>query len=156
MALQTTYWLFILTGLTISMFVIIPPKLLLELSYIGFLFGFVQALTLIGLGQVYFRFFLLVGDPTVFGVPLISSLSWIPAVIIYAYYFKTADTLIKKIALLALTGAGAVAAQYILTIAGMWESLNWNLFYTFLLAIFAHTLISTYLFIQYRKKLSNS
>ncbi len=147
---ETSYWILVLVGLFVTMFVIVPPNEGPKLSYIGFWLGLVLAFIIIGLGQVQFNFFRVVGDPTIFGIPLISSLAWIPPVIIYAYYFEHTDTPLKKVVLLLIFAAGATFAQYVLEIAGMWENINWRISYTFAMATVTHTIISTFLISRHK------
>lgn len=42
------------------------------------------------------------------------------------------------------------AVQYILELPGMWVSLRWSPFYTFLLAVVTHSIMTGYLLIRYR------
>jgi hypothetical protein len=147
MTLQTLYWLLLMAGIFATMFVIVPAKARRELLQVGFWLGLVQAFFWLWLFQTNFQLFRLVGDPTVFGIPVIASLSWIPAVILFAYYFSVMDTTVKIILLILLFAVGGGAIQYFLVMVGMWQNLNWNLGYTFILALTAHIVISTYLLI---------
>jgi O-antigen ligase len=147
MTLQTLYWLLLMVGIFATMFVIVPAKARRELWQLGIWLGLVQAFFWLWLFQANFQLFRLVGDPTLFGIPVIASLSWIPAVILFGYYFFKMDTTVKTILLILLFAVGGVAVQYFLEMVGLWQNLNWNLVYTFILALTAHIIISTYLLI---------
>lgn len=147
---QTMYWLLLMIGLFITMFVIVPPHVGPKLSYTGFWLGLVQALVLLRLGQAQFNLVRAVGDPTIFGTPILASLAWIPPVIIYAYYFQSTDTPFKKVVLLLIFATGATFVQYVLDLAGMWTNINWNLGYTFATATVTHIIISAFLLSRHK------
>ena len=141
----TVYWLLFMVLAFTTMFIIMPREKILELLTVGFWMGLVQAVVLLWLGQVYLQVFRLSGDPTAFGIPMIASFSWLPAVVLFAYYFIQTSSAVKRIGLVLLFAAGSVVVQYILQRAGLWENLNWNLYYTFMLTLAAHTLISGFI-----------
>jgi O-antigen ligase len=145
MTLQTLYWLLLMVGIFATMFVIVPAKARRKLLQLGFWLGLVQAFFWLWLFQANFQLFRLVGDPTLFGIPVIASLSWIPAVILFGYYFSKMDTTVKTILLILLFAVGGIAIQYFLEMAGLWQNINWNLGSTFLLALAAHIIITAYL-----------
>lgn len=145
METATLNWVIITIVLYTAMFILVPLKKVAELSPFGFYLGLIQAAFLLWLGQSYLRFFLLVGDPVLFGIPLLSTVSWIPPTIIFAYYSPLADSPVKKIAYVLFFATGAVFVQYSMALMGLWKSLRWNLLYTFILAIFTHTLMTVIL-----------
>lgn len=151
MPYQTTYWVVLLVLSFTIMFVLVPPKQGPELSSFGFLLGLVQAVVVLWLGQSYFKVFNFVGDPTLFGVPMITSLIWIPPAILFAKYFYLAETLPRKGAYILVFALGSALGQYGLSLLGMFESLRWNVLDTFLLALVTHSIMTVYLILRHKK-----
>jgi hypothetical protein len=145
MASETAYWLLILIGLFVSMFVIIPPTVGPRISHVGFYMGFVQAIFWLWLLQSYLKVFRIVGDPTVFGVPIITTIAWVPPSILFAYYFTNLHTFVERAALVLFFASGAALITYIVDTAGLWENIRWSPFHSFFLATFTHILISIYI-----------
>jgi hypothetical protein len=148
---QTLYWFIIMIGAFIIMFIIVPPKLVPELSKFGFYFGLVFALIILGIGQGLLNLFTLVGDPTFLGIPLITSVLWIPPTIVFAYFFSFTYELYQRIILIVSFATGTAAFQYLLKEFDMWESRLWSPIYTFLLAILTHSLMTAYLLLNKKK-----
>jgi hypothetical protein len=148
---QTLYWVLFAIGWFILMFLLVPPKQIPELARFGFWFGFIQAIVVMGIGQHY-NFFRAVGDPNLLGVPLITSVSWIPPVIIFARFFPLADKSWKIVGYVLLFAFGTSLVQYFQKLIGMWESTNWIPVYTFFLAIATHSLMTGYLLLRREKR----
>lgn len=151
MPYQTTYWVILLVISFTIMFLLVPPKQGPELSSFGFVFGLVQAVIVLWVGQSYFKLFKFVGDPTLFGIPMIVSLIWIPPAIVFAKYFHLANTLLKKGAYILVFATGSALGQYALDLLGMFASVRWNPFDTFLLATVTHSIMTVYLILRKNK-----
>jgi len=148
--LETLHWVLLAIVIYTAMFIVVPPAKGPELAPFGFWFGFVQAVVVLYLGQTHFKVFRLVGDPSFFGVPLISTVIWIVPAVFFAYFFPWAGTTIRKAVLVLIFAAGAAFAQYALDLMGLFENLRWNPFYTFLLAVFTHSNMLGYLLAKNR------
>ena len=156
MPIQTVYWMLIMVGAFILMFILVPPLRGLELSPFGFWLGLVQALVLLWFGQVYLKVFYFIGDPTFLGVPLLTSLTWIPLVILFAHYFTKSHSRMVKLLLIPLFSIGTGMGQYTIEIIGLFQSLRWSPVYTFFLALGTHSLMAgVLLYIRNFKRLRN-
>lgn len=147
---QTLYWVLFAIGWYGLMFLLVSPKQVPELSRFGFWFGLVQAFVVMGVGQ-YYGLFRAVGDPNLLGIPLLTSISWIPPVIVFARFFQLADNIWKVAGYVLVFASGTAMVQYFQKLLGMWESVNWNPFYTFLLAMATHSLMAGYLMLRREK-----
>lgn len=148
---HTLYWFIFLIVSFIIMFIIVPPRLGPELSKFGFYFGLVLALIILGIGQGILNLFRLIGDPTFLGIPLITSVLWIPPTIVFAYFFTFTSKVFDRIVLIISFATGVASFQYLLKEFGMWESRIWSPIYTFLLAILTHSLMTAYLLLNKKK-----
>jgi hypothetical protein len=146
---QTVYWILFTITLFIIMFLLIPPDHGPELSPFGFWMGLVQAFVVLYLGHAYLKLFNLSGDQTFLGIPLLTALSWVPPSILFAAYFPWANTVLKKAAyILAFASGTAAVQQFLLMPLGMWKNIHWSTFYTFLLAVVTHSIMTVYYLIS--------
>ena len=114
--------------------------------------GLIQAFIILWLGQTYLKLFRLSGDQILLGIPLLTSLSWFPPTILFAAFFPLANTTIKKAAyILAFASGTAIVQHFLLEPLGMWKNLHWNTFYSFLLAIVTHSIMTFYYLVNFRK-----
>lgn len=141
---QTRNWLILMITSYIIMFILIPPKRGPKLSPFGFYLGFVQAIILNWLAVKRQKLWSLPGDILLFGIPILTCLSWIPISIIYGYYFPYRKSISWKTGYIMIFALGATIGQYILGLIGMWESKKWKPIFTFPMAILTHSIM--YLF----------
>ncbi|MEW5920040.1 MAG: hypothetical protein AB1796_03605 [Bacillota bacterium] len=139
---QTRNWLLFALGWYIMMFILIPPKRGSKLSPFGFWLGFVQAVILNWITVRNHKLWRLPGDILLSGIPILTSLAWIPPSIIFANFFPTAKSWFWKATYILFFAAGTTIIQYGQKCLGMWENIKWKDLYTFPLAVLTHTLMA--------------
>lgn len=140
---KTTYRWFIFSFFWyVLMFILIPPKKGPKISPFGFYLGFVQAVLLNFIAVKKYKLWKLPGDILYKGIPLLTSLSWIPPSIVYAYYYPYHEKFRWKSAYTMLFAVGTAIVQYVQGLVGMWESKNWRPIYTLPLALLTHTIMA--------------
>ncbi len=107
--------------------------------------GIFLAIMIQWLGQTYFKLWYLPSDIQILGIPVFTVISWFPPTIIYAAFFPRDRKWYKIAGYILLFAAGSAAVQYVMTILDMWVNLRWNSWYTLILAILAHMLITVYI-----------
>jgi hypothetical protein len=145
MLLNTLYWVLLTIGAYLFMFLLVPPQKELKMVVFSFWMGLIQAVVVLWLGQVYFRVFHIVGSPTILGIPILVTISWVPLSIIFGWYFRRANSQEQKAGYIGLFAVITAVAQYLLELAGLWINFRWNAFYTFILALVTHSLMAAYL-----------
>lgn len=154
MANPTLNWIFFFILAYVIMFIIIPPEEGPRLSPFGFWMGIVQAIVVLLFGQTVLKLFRLVGDPTLIGIPILTTLSWGPPAIVFVRFLSFQDNLLERVVLIGLFAAGAALAQIVLEFLGMWQSLRfWSPFWTFVLALGTHSVMTIYYVARYEKYL---
>ena len=148
---QALYWVLFALAWFALMFFVVPPKQVQKLLPFGFWMGLIQASIVLFLGQVLFKFWRIVGDPTLLGIPVLTAVSWVPPAIIFARFFSWPKTGIQKYAYVLLFAFGTAFTQYLQSLVGMWVNLRWNPFFTFLLALVTHSIMTGYLILNEKK-----
>lgn len=149
--METAYWVLLVIGAYAAMFVIVPPNEGPGLSPFGFWLGFVQALVILWVGQARLGLFVAIGDPTVLGIPILTSVLWIPPAILFAYYFRRIKTSFGRFGYVLFFAAGAAGVQYALELLDLWRNLRWNIIATFALAIATHSLMTAVLILRRKR-----
>ena len=139
-------WLMLTIMLYVALFILVPIRVIKQLAAFGFWFGFVQAIVITWLLQVYLKVFRLAGDPTFFGIPIFTAIAWIAPTIIFAAYFPKNKTWYYYPGYILVFAFGAVGTQMVLEQMGLWESIRWNPVLTFLLALVPHSIMSIYIY----------
>lgn len=142
---QTKNWLLFTIGLYIMLFIIIPPKRGLGLSPFGFWMGFVQAVILNWITVRKHKLWKLPGDILLAGIPVLTSLSWIPPTILFANFYPAAKKWLWKALYVTLFAFGTTLIQSSQKQLGMWENIKWKDIYTFPLALFTHFIMTVLL-----------
>ena len=142
---QTRNWVVFTIACYVLMFILIPPKRGPKVSPFGFYLGFVHAIMLNLLVVKAYRLWKLPGDILIYGIPLLTCVSWIPPSIIFAYYFPYGKKIITKAGYILTYAVGTTVVQYIQGLIGMWESKKWKPIYTFPLAIITHTTMTLFM-----------
>ena len=142
---QTKNWLMFTIALYVILFIIIPPKRGPKLSPFGFWMGFVQAVFVTGIGVRNKKLWKLPGDILFNGIPILTSLSWIPTSIIFANFYPAAKKRIWKTLYIMFFAAGTVLIQRFQRVIGMWENIKWKDSYTFPLALVTHLIMTVFL-----------
>jgi hypothetical protein len=151
MVAQNLYWIVFVIMLFVVMFITIPPKRGPILSPFGFWMGLIPAFGILWLGQVYFKFFRLIGAPALIGISILAAVAWIPPAILFAFYYPIKGLLWQKIGMVIVFASATTVVQYLLDLLGMWQNIRWSPFYTFLLAIVTHTIMGFYVQIKRKK-----
>lgn len=139
---QTRNWLLFTIAWFIIMLLLIPPKRRLKLSLFGFLLGFGQAVILAWLAMGRLKLWKLPGDILLSGIPVFTSMSWIPPAVLFAHYYPAGKSWFFKAAYVLFFAAGTALVQHGQRIAGMWENIRWKDIYTFPLALLTHSIMS--------------
>lgn len=145
---QTLYWVLFVLAWYVLMYFLLPAGSTKKLLSFGLWFGFAQACVIQYLGQVLFKFWRIAGDPTLLGIPVLTAVSWIPPAAIFARFFSWMKTGLEKAAWVLFFAGGTAIANYLQSLVGMWVNLRWNPFFTFLLALAAHSIMTGYLMIS--------
>lgn len=139
---QTRNWLLFTIAWFIIMLLLIPPKRGLKLSPFGFCLGFGQAVILAWLAMGRLKLWKIPGDIMFSGIPVFTSISWIPPAILFVNYYPASKSWFYKAAYILFFAAGTALVQHGQRIAGMWENIRWKDIYTFPLALLTHTIMS--------------
>ena len=142
---QTKNWLIFTLALYVILFIIIPPKRGPKLSPFGFWLGFVQAVIVTGIGVRNHKLWKLPGDILFGGIPILTSLSWIPTTLVFANFYPATKKWIWKALYVMVFGMGTTVIQYFQRLMGMWENIKWKDIYTFPLALFTHWLMTIFM-----------
>ena len=144
---SSLFWvmLFVLISL-IAVFTVPKPRIVITLPF-ALLSGFVLSFGMMYLYVNVFHWwkFNYTGTFSVAGVPLLSSLSWTPAVIIYTHFLSR---LKKKWQFYGYILGASVATAFsvqILVIMNYVEFIKWNIFYTFVMALVLFSGLNYYL-----------
>lgn len=145
MTVQTYYWIVLLGILIVAMFSLVPMERIRRLYVFGLVGGIGSAVGIFMLASV-FQLWTIIGGIELFDdFPILPSICWFFPTVIFGCYFPKSDSFIARAGLVLLFAAGSVVAQLVFEELGMWKSIHWNLFYTFLLAITTHTILSLYM-----------
>lgn len=146
--LNTLYWALATAGLFAFMLIIVQGPRRAELWPFGFWMGLVQAIFIMWAGHSYLTLFESLGDPKVLGVPVFTSLSWVPVSMIFARFFPIGGSTAVRIGYILMFAVGASIGQYTIEALGMWRSVRWSVLDTFLLAVMTHAFMTAYLYIR--------
>lgn len=146
-------WFYLFIGLTVLLFLLVPRDRILRLLLFGLIAGFGLAFILqYGAVNIFrwwkFNYALI----EIYGAPLGVSLSWIPAVIIFAYFWPLAVSRLGQLIYLIFFAVGTTIVEYSFVIFGYREYINWNVLLTFCLAFIVHLLLAFYLYLTTAKK----
>lgn len=146
---KSYYWLIITAVAWIVTYFLVPREKLKRLFTVGFWGGLVLtviiqyiAVDLLGLWK--FNFMLV----PILGFPLFLPLIWFAETILFVNYLPETTTG-KAISIVAFV-AGTTAVNYLLLLWGLQTFIRWNLFYTFVLGIATHILISYFYLVSLR------
>ncbi|MEJ6951610.1 hypothetical protein [Natronospora cellulosivora (SeqCode)] len=137
----TLYWMIFTLTWFVILSIAVPRKKIIELLPYGFFLGFIHSIVLNYFTVHHFKVWILQGEIFIFGIPLFTSLAWISPVIIFSYYYPFNKQRSLQISYILLFAAGIAMVNYFLSLANMWEINNWRFIYTFILAIFTHTIM---------------
>ncbi len=140
-------WLALTMLLYIVLFILVPSRIIKQYLLFAVVTGFLQAVIIVWLFQIYIGYWQLVGDPVILGVTtLFTPAAWISPTIIFAAYFPKGRQWYYIVGYILIFAAGAVATQIFLEQLGMWRSISWTPLMTGGLAVAAHTVITVTLF----------
>lgn len=144
MSILTLYWLAFSAVAFAALYFVIPRQRIQQLFPFGFWLGFFLAGVVNWLGMNVFGWFM-PGDILLFGLPIFSSLYFIPLAIGFAHYYPLKKDWMVKVDYVLLFAAITTFLQSVLAILGMWQGANgWNVAYTFILAAIIHTVMTVY------------
>ncbi len=141
------FWLFLFVMLSLIMVLTVPESRIWKILPFGLVSGFVLSFGLMYLYVNVFHWWRF-NYPGVFslaGVPLLASLSWTPAVIIYTHFLSW----LKKKWLFYgyVAGAALLTALFVqwLVAVNYLEFIRWNFFYTVIMALILLSALNYYL-----------
>ena len=141
-------WFYLFASLTIMLLLLVPKEAIIRLLPFGAIAGFGLALILQYFAVNVFRWwsfqYALI---EVFNAPLGVSLSWVPAVIIFAYFWPLAISKLGKLIYVFIFALGTTIVEYSFVILEYRKYNNWNVFLTFVLAFVIHSLLASYLYL---------
>ncbi|MBM7557906.1 CBO0543 family protein [Halanaerobacter jeridensis] len=147
-------WIYLFAGLTILLFLIVPRKQVMKLLPFGFIAGFGLAFILQYFAVNIFRWwkfnYALVD---VLNAPVGVSLSWVPAVMIFAYFWQEADSKLKQLIYIIIFSLGTTIVEYSFVILDYRQYINWNVYLTFILAFIIHSILAAYLYLNTEKNI---
>ena len=138
------YWLLFTILAFAILFLLVRYQRIQQLFSFGFWLGFFFAAIVNWLG-VNMLGWLMPGDILLLGIPLFSSLYFIPVAIGFAHYYPLKKDWMVKVDYVLLFAAITTFLQSLQAILGMWQgAFGWNVAYTFILAIVIHTVMTAY------------
>ena len=139
--MQVYYWIGLNLILLGTMFAFIPFNQIRQLFLYGLFGGTVLSLFIFYLAHIL-KLWKIIGGINLFQFPILPAIAWFfPTVGFGHFYPKDAD-LLYRIGFISLFATFSVVFNYIFVKLGMWKSIQWNYFYTFLLASVAHIFLS--------------
>lgn len=130
------------------LFLLVPRTEIINLVPFGLLAGFVLAFVLQYLAVNVFRWWKFkYAFIEVFNTPLGVSLSWIPAVMIFAYFWPLAISKLGKLIYVFIFALGTTIVEYSFVLLGYRKYINWHVGLTFILALIIHLLLASYLYL---------
>lgn len=147
--LNSLVWFYLFLGLTIILFLLVPKDEIIKLLPFGLITGFGLAFILQYFAVNIFRWWKFnYAFLEILHTPLGVSFSWIPAVMIFAYFWPLADSKVGHLIYVIIFSLGTTIVEYSFVLLGYREYINWNLYLTFFLAFGVHLLLAFYLFSQ--------
>ena len=119
-------------------------KAQVKLSPFGFCLEFAQAVILAWLTMRRLKLWKIPGDIMFSGIPVFTSISWIPPAILFANYYPAGKSWFYKAGYILFFAAGTALVQHGQRITGMWENIRWKDIYTFPLALLTHSVMSIF------------
>jgi len=98
-----------------------------------------------GIGVRNKKLWKLPGDILFAGIPILTSLSWIPTSIVFANFYPYAKKRLWKALYIIFFAVGTTLIQRTQRIVGMWENIKWKDVYTFPLALVTHLIMTVFL-----------
>lgn len=142
---QVYYWLALLGILTIALFLLVPLDRIRQLFVFGLIGGVGLAVVVFTLASLL-NVWTTIGGIKLFGyIPILPSIAWFFPTVMFGNFFPKSDSWVVRGGWILLFALGSVVLQYVFDVLGMWRSIHWNLFYTFLLAVTTHTLLTFYM-----------
>lgn len=128
---------------------LLPLSLFKKLLVPGTIWGLMVALILIYVMQNVFQFWHFQNIDILFinNLPIFLSAAWIPLVMLFIYLIRKFPSRIGIVILNLLFPAGATLSHYFFLLLNILSYSNWNLFYTFLVSLFIHLAITSYIFL---------
>lgn len=139
-------WFYLFAIVSLILFLLVPREEILNLLPFGLVGGFVVALILQYFAVNVFRWWEFnYAWIEIFNTPLWVSLSWIPPVIIFAYFWSITNSIWGKLIYVFSFALITTIAEYISVLIGYRKYLNWNVYLTLVLAFVIHFLLGSYL-----------
>jgi len=141
------FWILGFVVLSLAVFILVPVNRVMKLIPFALVTGFMLSLILMYFFVNVFHLWRF-NYTAVFsfaGIPIFASLSWTPAVILYAHYLGRMET---RTAYYGYTAAVAVIIAVVvqgLVLAGYLVFIRWNFFYTFVMGFVIFLGVSFYL-----------
>lgn len=142
--MQVYYWIGLNLILLGTMFVLIPFDRIQQLFLYGLFGGTGLSLIIFYLAHIL-KLWTIIGGINIYHVPILPAIAWFFPTVGFGYFYPKDGDLLYKIGFIAFFAAFSVVFNYIFIQLGMWESIHWNYFYTFILASAAHAFLSFYL-----------
>jgi len=142
------FWLFLIVGFTLIMFLVVPTHRILELASFGIFFGFFFGIIIMYTGVTLLPLYKLNNELLpIQDWGLSIPLAWIPTTIIFAYFLpKIVDTRLGLYGYILFWAFGTTGIYLLLKTLGYWQDISWNIVYNLLLALSTHIIMATYLY----------
>lgn len=151
--LTSFVWIYLFVVLMIILFLLVPKEKIIKLLPFSFVAGFGLALVLQYFAVNIFRWWEFnYGLINLFNAPLGVSLSWMPAVIIFAYFWPLAISKLGKLIYTFIFALGTTVVEYSFVLLGYRRYINWSVLLTFILAFIIHLLLASYLYMNSEKE----
>ncbi|MFZ7103993.1 MAG: hypothetical protein ACOWWO_15245 [Peptococcaceae bacterium] len=142
------FWLILIGGLGLFMFLLVPPAKIIELLPFGLIFGFGLGNLILYTGTTLLPLFAIRNKISPFpewglSIPI----AWIFTTIIFAYYLpKIVDTRLGLYGFILFWAVGTTGMYLFLKYLNYWQDISWNIFSNLVLAITTHSIMAIYLY----------
>lgn len=127
------------------LFFLVPFDRIKQLFVYGLIGGSGLAIVIFFVFSGYLQLWTTVGSINFWGIGILPVIAWFVTTVIYGNFFPKNDTFIYQAAYVLVFSVGAILAQYLFLQLNMWKNYQWNYFYTFLLALAAHSVLALYI-----------
>ena len=143
--MEVFWWIGFNILLLVVTFLLVPMERFKQLFVYGLIGGSGLAIPIFFIAN-YFELWETVGGIDLWmDVPLLPTTAWFFPVVIFGHFFPKSDSFLAKLGYIAFYALGAIVVQYTVARMGLWINKNWNLFYTFLLALTTHSILTLYI-----------
>lgn len=143
--MQFYLWIGLNLLLFAILFVVVPFEKIKRLAVYGIVGGIGLAIFIFYFFSGYLKLWDTIGSAHISGVAILPVIAWFPPTIVFGHFYPKNDTFIYQATYVLVFALGAIVAQFLFIQLKMWINYNWNYFYTFLLALAAHSFLAIYI-----------